>query len=91
MCFLMKSDELLENYQKKFDSKPVYKKNLKTKIKSYRGKINTNFHNNKVPKEDSQCTCLSVIFIDKKIKAIILKCFQKYGKMLLKKKRYLAV
>ena len=28
------------------------------------GKINTNFHNNKIPKEGSQCTFLLVIFID---------------------------
>ena len=51
--------------KKKFDSEPVYnKKNLKDQIKSYNGKINTNFHNNKIPKEDSQYICLSVILID---------------------------
>ena len=50
---------------KKFDSKPVYNgKYLKTKIKSYNGKINTNFHNNKIPQEGSQCSCLSVMLID---------------------------
>ena len=27
-------------------------------------KINTNFHNNEIPKEDSQRVCLSVILID---------------------------
>ena len=27
-------------------------------------KINTNFHNNKIPKEGSQCICLSVVLID---------------------------
>ena len=26
--------------------------------------MNTNFCNNKIPKEDSQCICLSVILID---------------------------
>ena len=26
--------------------------------------MNTNFHNNKNPKEGSQCICLSVILID---------------------------
>ena len=37
-----------------FDNKPVYhKKYLKIKIKSYNGKISTNFHNNKMPKEGS--------------------------------------
>ena len=39
-------------------------KNLKTKIKSYNEKINTNFPDNKIPKEGSQFICLSVIFID---------------------------
>ena len=38
-----------------FENKPVYnRKSLKTKLESYNGKINTNFHNNKVPKEGSQ-------------------------------------
>ena len=51
--------------KKKIDSEPVYnKKNLKDQIKSYNGKINTNFHNNKIPKEDSQYICLSLILID---------------------------
>ena len=39
-------------------------KYLKTKIKSYNGKINTNFHNNKISNEGSQCICLSVILIN---------------------------
>ena len=51
--------------RKDFDSNPVYnEKYIKTKIKSYDWKINTNFHNNKIPKEGSQCICLSVILID---------------------------
>ena len=37
---------------------------MRAKIKSYNGKINTNFHNNKLPKEGSQFICLSVISID---------------------------
>ena len=76
MSFLIKDDELLEKYneiwekvnksiKKEFDSEPVYnEKYLKTKIKVYKGKINTKFYNNKIPKEDSQCICLSVILID---------------------------
>ena len=32
-------------------------KYLKAKIKSYNAKINTNFHNNEIPKEGSQCIC----------------------------------
>ena len=31
---------------------------------SYNGKINTNFHDNKIPKEGSQFLCLLVILID---------------------------
>ena len=49
--------------KKRFDSEPVYnEKYIKTKIKSYEGKI-TKFHGKKVPKEGSQCICLSVILI----------------------------
>ena len=48
-----------------FDSEPVYNdKYFKTKTGFYEGKINKNFHGNKVPKEDSQYICLSVILID---------------------------
>ena len=59
---MIKDDELLEKYneiwekirsctKKEFDSEPVYnEKYLKSIIKSYNVKINTNFHNNKVPK-----------------------------------------
>ena len=39
-------------------------KSWKAKIKSYNGKINTNFQNNKIPKEGSHFTCLLVILID---------------------------
>ena len=60
--FLIKDDELLEQYneiweklknslKKELGSNPVYnEKYLKAKIKSYNGKINANFHNNKIPK-----------------------------------------
>ena len=51
--------------KKEFVSEPVYnEKYLKTKVKSYNEKINTNFHDNKIPKEGSEFTCLSVILID---------------------------
>ena len=74
--FLIKDEKLLEKYNKiwknlrniitkEFDSKAIYnEKHLKTKIKSYNGKINTNFHNNKIPKKGSQCICLSIILLD---------------------------
>ena len=74
--FLIKNNELLENYneiwdkvskviKKGFDSEFVYNdKYLKTKVEPYEGKINTNFHDDKVPREGSQYICLSVILID---------------------------
>ena len=81
VSFLIKDDELLEKYNeiwdkvshtvgKVYDSNPVYnKKYLRAKIKSYNGKININFHNNRIPKEDSQLICLSVILIDSVFRA----------------------
>ena len=39
-------------------------KYLKGKTKSYNGKINTNFHDNKIPKEGSKFICLSVTLVD---------------------------
>ena len=51
--------------EKEFDSNPVYnKKYIKTKVKSYKGKINTNFHNNEISKEGSEFICESVILLD---------------------------
>ena len=51
--------------KKEFDCQPVYnKKYLKAKIKFYNGKINTNFHDDKILKEGSQFICLSVVLID---------------------------
>ena len=73
ISLLIKDDELLEKYNKiwekvknslKKEFDPVYnEKNLRRKIKSYNGKINTNFHDNKISKDDSQYICLSVILI----------------------------
>ena len=74
--FLIKNDELLEkhneiletvknNLKKELDSESVYnEKYLKAKIKSYNGQININFHDNIIPKEDSQFICLPVILIN---------------------------
>ena len=65
ISFFIKDDELLEKYneiwekvkiiiKKEFDSEPIYnEKYLKTRIKSYNEKINTNLDNNKIPKESS--------------------------------------
>ena len=41
-----------------------HEKYLKAERKSYNGIINTNFYNDKIPEEDSQFICLSVILID---------------------------
>ena len=52
------------NIKKEFDSKSICnEKHLKSKIKSYNGKSNTNSHNNKISKS-CQCICLLVILID---------------------------
>ena len=76
ISFWIKDDELLEksseiwkkvrnSIKKEFGIEPVNnEKYLKTKVKSSKRKINTNFHNNKIPKEGSQYICLSVILID---------------------------
>ena len=89
ISFLTKDNELLKKYNeiwekvtniiyKEFDGNPVYyEKYVKTKIKSYNGKINTNFPDNKIPKEGSQFICLSVVLILflEQVKTIIFKCF----------------
>ena len=53
------------NFGKRF--KKVSKKNLTVNMYTmnyYNGKINTNSHNNKIPKEGSQFIFLSVVLID---------------------------
>ena len=60
-------EKVKNSVKKEFDSETVYnEKYLKAKVKSYNGKINTNFHNVKIPKEGSQFICLSEMFIDLK-------------------------
>ena len=57
-------EKVLKSAKKGFDREPVFNENdLKAKIKSYNGKVNTNFHDNEIPK-GSQFICLSVILID---------------------------
>ena len=72
---MIKDYESLEKYneiwekvkngiKKEFDCEPVYnEKYLKAKIKSSKGKIKTNFHNDKTPKKGSNFICLSAILI----------------------------
>ena len=79
MHFLIEGDDLLKRYntiwdkvstdiKKEFDSKLVYNKNyLKTKIKSYSDEV-TDFNDKKIPKLDSNHTCLTVISLDSALK-----------------------
>ena len=73
MVFWIKDDQLLNKYiyiiwdkvSNRFNIEPIYnQKYLKTKIKSYKRKINKNFHDNAIPKEDSHCIFLSLMLID---------------------------
>ena len=58
-------DKVSNNIKKGFDSEPVYnEKYLKAKLKSYESKISTDFHDDRIPKEGSQCICLAVILTD---------------------------
>ena len=90
----MKDGELLQKYneiwekvknslKKEFDSEPVYDEQfLKAKIKSYNGKIDTHFHDNKIQNKDFQFICLSL--------SVSLKYFQTNVNILFKKKRFLS-
>ena len=81
MYFLIEDDELLQKYntiwdkvsayvKKQFDSEPVYNKNfLKTKVKSYGDEI-TDLYDEKIPKVDSNHTCLAVISLDSSLKKV---------------------
>ena len=72
MYFLIEDDDLLKKYntiwnkvsvdiKNEFDSKTVYnKKYLKTKIKVHGNEV-ADFYNEKIPKLDSNHTCLAVI------------------------------
>ena len=54
-----------------FDSKPVYGDSdsyIKTKVKMYHNRVNTNFQGKKVPKGDASYKCLSLIMLDSTVK-----------------------
>ena len=54
-----------------FDSEPVYGDNdkyIKTKIKLYGDKLNTNFQGKKLQKEDASYKCLSLIILNSVIR-----------------------
>ena len=54
---------------KEFDSDPVYgDKYIKTKIRTCKDKVNTNFQIKKVPKENTSYKCLSLIMLHSVVK-----------------------
>ena len=83
MFFKVGDNKLLKKYSKiwekvsnsmiiKFDSEPVNvdgDKYIKTKIKMYGGRVSTNFHDKKEPKENASYKCLSLIMLDSVIRA----------------------
>ena len=84
MSLMVKDKQLFKNYnkiwekieslmRKKFDSKLFYgnddNKYIKTKIKTFKDSIITNFHNKKVPEEKVRYKCLSIIILDSVIKS----------------------
>ena len=87
---MVKDKQLFKNYnkiwekieslmRKKFDSKLFYgnddNKYIKTKIKTFKDSIITNFHNKKVPEEKIPYKCLSIILLLKQTRSIIHKHF----------------
>ena len=102
MFFFIKNADLLEEYKEfwgkvsnsmknRFECHPVYnKKHIKTKMKCYEGKINSNFHGDKMPKVGFQYIFLSVILIDSVFRNgenYYLKSFQKNVSTFPKKKK----
>ena len=83
MSFKVRDDKLLKKYTKiwekishllniEFDSEPVYGDNdqyIKTKIKMYEDRVNTNFEGKKALKENVAYKCLSLIMLDSVIRA----------------------
>ena len=80
--FEVRDNKLLKKYNKiwekisnliniEFDSETVYGDNdkyIKTKIKMYEDRVNTNFQGEKVHKENASCKCLSLIMLDSVIR-----------------------
>ena len=70
MSFLVKDREKIKSLmRKKFDSKLFFgnddnSKYIKTKIKTFKNSIITNFHNQKVPEEKIPYKCLWIIALD---------------------------
>ena len=82
MSFKVSDNKLLKKYNKiwgkisnllniELDSQPVYgdgDKYIKTKLKMYGDRVNTNFQGKKVPKENASYKCLSLIMLDSLIR-----------------------
>ena len=63
--------------KKIYHSKPFCnEKYLRTKIKSYEGKISTNFYGDKIPKEVSYFICLSLTLIESVFRSVKNYCTQ---------------
>ena len=61
--------EVSSSVKNVYDDKPVNnEKCLRAKIKSYKIKIDTSFHDNWIPKEVISIFCLSAILIDSVLK-----------------------
>ena len=61
-------DEVSADIIKEFDNEHVYNKSyLKTKLKFHGDEV-TDFYDKKIPKLDSNCTCLAVISLDSSLK-----------------------
>ena len=98
MSFKITDNNLLEKYTEiwrrvnnlmniEFDSEPVYgdvDKYLKTKIKMYEGRVNTNFQGKKVLNENVSYDCLSLITLD----SVVRVNKKYYSQTLLKECRY---
>ena len=59
---------------------------IRTKIKIYNNKTNTNFHDNKIPEDKEWFACLSVIPLD----SIVIVDKRYYPQMLLEECKYAA-
>ena len=95
MKFLVRDEKLLKSYnaiwdkssnllEKGFDSESVHNKYIKSKIKFYNGKINTNFYGDKIPGKNVCCVCLSAIILD----SIIMVGKKDYPQVLLEERKY---
>ena len=65
-----------------FDSESFYGDNdkyIKIKIKSYSGKVNTNFQGKKLAKENASYKCLSLIMLDSVIR--VSKKYYNFGRV----------